>query len=158
MLERSSRRLLEKIAQAERVGDCLRWPGAPDSEGYGRFYFGQEECRAHRAVYELLKGPIPDKLQIDHLCRNRWCIQAEHLEAVTARENVLRGQGTAAINARKTHCPRGHAYTPENIKRNGKHGRNCRICRNIAERDRKRRIRELASQPVIPVFAYSRVP
>lgn len=79
--------------------------------------------------HELHKGPIPEGLVIDHLCRNRGCVNPDHLEAVTQRENILRGEGLAAANARKTHCPKGHPYSGENLYVVPSSGRRqCRIC------------------------------
>jgi len=107
---------------------CWPWRGA-SSSGDGKMSIAGRTRRGHRVAYEIVKGPIPDGLTIDHLCRNRRCINPEHLEAVTNRENVLRGEGLSAQNARKTHCPQSHQYTYANtaIDRRGK--RYCRTCR-----------------------------
>jgi hypothetical protein len=83
----------------------------------------------HRVAYELLVGPIPEGLELDHLCRNTRCVNPEHLEPVTGRENLMRAVSSwAAKNAAKTHCPQGHPYDEENtkVKRDG--GRACRAC------------------------------
>src|SRR5438445_7913613 len=94
---------------------CLVWGGSVSSNGYGAVYLQGRRYRAHRLAYELRKGIIPAGKQLDHLCRNRLCINPEHLEAVTQKENILRGQGAPAKNARKTHCPQGHPYTANNL-------------------------------------------
>lgn len=112
------------------VGDeCWPWLGRLDRRGYGRYSFNRITGFAHRAVYELLVGPIPAGLEIDHLCRNPRCVRPSHLEPVTHAENMRR--------ARKDVCPQGHPFTPENtyIPRNGR-GQRCRTC----NRERVRRI------------------
>jgi hypothetical protein len=96
-------------AKADKSDGCWQWIAFRDSRGYGRIFFHGESHYAHRVSYALAFGAIPAGLQIDHLCRNRACINPAHLEAVTARENVLRGEGMGAKNARRTHCKRGHA-------------------------------------------------
>jgi hypothetical protein len=81
----------------------------------------------------LLVGPIPEGKQLDHLCRNRACINPEHLEPVTAKENILRGESFSAKNARKTHCIHGHELSGDNL-RILKHGRVCLECRRTKDR------------------------
>jgi hypothetical protein len=113
---------------------CWEWAGSLSPKGYGRFFLraGRASKQAHRFAYELVVGPIPGDKCIDHLCRNPSCVNPSHLEVVTPRENTLRGTGLAARNAKKTHCPRGHEYTPENTRRwvgsNGIAHRDCREC------------------------------
>lgn len=114
------------------TGFCWEWSGTLDRDGYGLY----SNRRAHRLAWELLIGPCPLGLVPDHLCRNRACVNPDHLEWVTNRVNVLRGQGSAALRARKTHCPQGHEYTPEStyVRKGGQ--RSCYIC--ILDRGRKR--------------------
>lgn len=106
-------------------GDCIEWTGPLDRGGYGHVSVGKLTARAHRASYEVAFGPIPAGLQIDHLCRNRACINPAHLEAVTPRENILRAMRFNGLGPFKTECKRGHAFTPENTY----HYRGTRACR-----------------------------
>lgn len=88
---------------------CWLWTRAKDREGYPLKRDGRSN-KAHRMVYETFNGPIADGLTIDHLCRFTSCVNPAHLEAVTNKENILRGNGWGAKNARKTSCPLGHPY------------------------------------------------
>lgn len=105
---------------------CWNWTGTIADTGYGRV----RKAYAHRVAYEFWIGPIPDGLQIDHLCRNRRCFNPEHLEAVTQRENILRGESPMARHARRTHCVHGHEFTAENTYSppSGATHRHCRTC------------------------------
>lgn len=94
---------------------CWEWLGAKDNNGYGVIRIMGERRFAHRISHEIHKGLIPDGFHIDHLCRNTSCANPDHLEAVTPKENVLRGVGVAAINAKKTLCVRGHELAGENL-------------------------------------------
>lgn len=131
---------MSKMARCAPVGyfvrpsGCWEWSGHKTDEGYGKV-FGKDLCGAttkiaHRWMYECLVGPIPDGLEIDHLCRNRGCVNPSHLEPVTTRENVLRGDGPPARNARKTHCRNGHPLTGDNVAHPGGNlnKRRCRMC------------------------------
>lgn len=100
--------------------------------GYGQYGISSGHMiAAHLHLYRTLVGPVPAGLQLDHTCRVRHCVNPQHLEPVTARENSRRGIGFAAVNARATHCPQGHAYTPRNV-RMYKGSRHCRQCGCVA--------------------------
>lgn len=115
------------VAKVKLEGECWLWTAALNASGYGQFNVNAKGYVAHRIAYRHWIGPIPKELQLDHLCRNRKCVRPSHLEPVTVRENILRGEGAAALNARKTHCKYGHAFTPENTGSHGG-GRYCRTC------------------------------
>ncbi len=121
----------------DKSGDCWTWKLTPRADGYGRTHWRGRSRQAHCAVYEMLVGPIPEGRELDHLCRNRICVNPAHLEPVTHRVNCLRGESPAAHNARKTHCKRGHSFNEANtyFARDG--SRHCRIC----HRDLERRLR-----------------
>lgn len=110
--------------------DCWLFTGSRAGRGkeYGKLTSYGRTMQAHRAMYELLVGPIPEGLTIDHLCRVKLCVRPDHLEPVTMRENLLRADGLAGTNARKTHCPQGHPYSGENLFITATGGRACRIC------------------------------
>jgi hypothetical protein len=106
---------------------CWLWTGYIDRDGYGLITFMGKTRRAHRLTYELLTASIPDGLTIDHLCRERSCVNPDHLEPVSQGVNVMRGDTLPAKQARQTHCFRGHEFTKDNLMIvRGK--RICRIC------------------------------
>jgi hypothetical protein len=116
------RRLADKI-MPDHVSGCWLWIGHVGPNGYGQAGSKGKVHPSHRVVYEAALGPIPDGLELDHLCRNPPCVNPEHLEPVTHRENMRRGYyGT------KTHCPQGHAYDDENTYRKANGHRECRTC------------------------------
>lgn len=122
--------MINKIEPLTESG-CWVWSGSCSCDGYGRVKVNREVLLAHRAVYELLIGPIPPAMTLDHLCRVRCCVNPAHLEPVSAKENFSRGFAPAAVNSRKTHCIRGHELAGENLifyMCSGKARRRCRIC------------------------------
>lgn len=120
-------KLLSKVAVTD---SCWEWLGYVSHNGYGRIRVGKNILYSHRVSYEVFVGAIPKGKTIDHLCRNRGCVNPEHLEAVGLRENILRGCNPAAINARKTHCIRGHPLDGENVR--GIVGdRHCKTCEKL---------------------------
>ena len=124
---------------------CWLWTDAVSTVGYGYLGVGGRAGRkvqAHRISYELFKGEIPDKMHIDHLCRVRRYVNPDHLEAVTQRENLLRGKGVTARNAAVTHCPQGHEYNHQNTQLYKGH-RLCRMCSNIRRKTRHERDRRI---------------
>ena len=122
------------------TSQCWLWTGSRCKlKGYARLLYKGAPQRAHRLAYLFFVGEIPDET-IDHLCRIRNCVNPAHLEPASNHTNVLRGNGPTARNARKTHCLRGHEFTPENIRfinTNGREGRTCRACEQV-RRDLKR--------------------
>ena len=124
---------------------CWLWQKYVKPNGYGVLGVpGRSMQHAHRIAYEVWRGPIPDGLQIDHLCRVRHCCNPDHLEAVTPRTNNLRGRGPSAKNARAQSCPKGHPYDASNTyHRPDGTGRDCRTCRAAARTDRAWRNRRI---------------
>jgi hypothetical protein len=108
---------------------CWPWAASLTEHGYGRFYYRGRVMMAHRFSWLLAHGPVADGLMLDHLCRNRRCVNPAHLEVVTNRENLLRGETFAARNAEKTHCPQGHSLSGPNLYVCPRGKRQCRSCR-----------------------------
>ena len=135
-------RFAEKIALTD--SGCIEWIASLNSTGYGTFAAGDNTTvMAHRWSYEHHAGPIPNGHDLDHLCRNRRCVNPDHLEPVTTSTNLLRGVDVGQANTAKTHCPIGHPYSGDNlyVPPSRPNNRMCRACR----RDHKRRAQEKAA-------------
>ena len=125
---------LEAIAarfwpKVERTDGCWNWTAVKTREGYGHLKVAGKPYFAHRLVFALQGHEIPAGLTVDHLCRNPGCVNPDHLELVTMRENVLRGVGPSAANAKKTHCLRGHEFSLENTRVLYGRTRRMRVCK-----------------------------
>lgn len=125
--------------------DCWMWTGNTSREGYGRIWWNGRKDYTHRVVYQTLVGPIPVGLVTDHLCKVRNCCNPAHLEPVTCGENTRRGVWNIgqALCASKTHCVRGHEFTPENMYRTKRNARVCRACDHARQARRRDRMRAL---------------
>lgn len=134
---RNPRRPIEdRLARRRQVTDagCWLWTGRKNNMGYGNMTLtpiaGRGQVRlVHRIAYEHFVGPIPQGMQLDHLCRVRSCFNPEHLEPVTSQANTLRGAGPTAVNAAKTQCVHGHEFTQDNTYLRPGGQRECRTCR-----------------------------
>jgi hypothetical protein len=121
---------------------CWLWTGALSVAGYAKLRHGFDKSDlAHRFAYQQFRGPIPDGLVLDHLCRNTWCVNPVHLEAVTERINLIRGVSPVGINHRKTHCLRGHELAGTNLYMTNRGQRYCKECIRIRSRKYKSELR-----------------
>jgi len=134
---------IQRNSMTEPNSGCWLWLGWLNKNGYGRMKLGSEkggtmrQPMAHRASYEFYKGPIPEGMELDHICSVRCCVNPDHLEVVTHRENinltVQRGRYRNQ-NMKKSHCKHGHEFTEENTYISKKNWRYCRTCRKEASR------------------------
>lgn len=137
--ESDRRWVLERVS--EDTSGCWLWTLHTNADGYAQTVWRGKSRRMHRVAYELFVGPIPEGLVLDHLCRVRHCLNPKHLEPVTGRENVMRGEGVGAKCARRTHCPAGHPL--DNSNRDQRGSRVCLPCRRDYLRRNSVRINEL---------------
>lgn len=152
------------FAKVQRVGECWNWTGSKHPRGYGHYRLKGRTLRAHRVMFEWFYGPeAAEGLDVDHLCRNTSCVNPVHLEAVTHAKNVKRGETGKYPYGHRTHCDKGHEFTPGNTRRRSDcNGRVCIECGRAAQerykdshrdeirlrdRERKRRLREARRQP-----------
>ncbi len=133
---RSDSERFEALLTRNGDSDCWEWVGTLNASGYGRFRFrGSGAYLAHRASYEMHVGEIPDGLVIDHLCRNRSCVNPDHLEPVTDRENLIRGESVVAVGMRRDTCSAGHVLQGENLGKSSVGGRKCKACAREYQRE-----------------------
>ena len=118
---------------ADQSGDCWIWLGTYSEDGYGKVWVGGKRWYAHRASYTIFRGPIPQGLTLDHLCRTRSCVNPEHLEPVTSIENTRRG-----MRATRTHCLNGHPFDRVYMRAGKQVQRKCSICSRAYQRAYKR--------------------
>lgn len=146
-------------SHVDKSGDCWLWTLGCNPEGYADLKIDGKTWRGHRYAYELLVGPIPERLHLDHICHDpdtcklsrtcphRRCVNPAHLRPSTAKANVLRGNTLPAANVVKTHCPQGHPYDGANLYHSATtNRRHCRTC----ARDRARRRRALQRHQAAP--------
>jgi hypothetical protein len=115
---------------------CWEWTLCLNQGGYGVFHTNNKQWKAHRFAYQILIGPIPEGLTLDHLCKNKKCVNPEHLEPVTQYVNTVRGKGSSSL-----YCSKGHAMFGEHLYFNDGN-RRCQKCKRIADLNSKRRKRE----------------
>jgi hypothetical protein len=151
----TARQITNFFAKVNKIpGGCWLWIGCTNERGYGEVQLNTTRFLAHRVSFTYFKGPIPNNLQLDHLCRVHNCVNPQHLEPVTMRENILRGKTINAFNLAKTHCAKGHEFTPENtylrpLKSENYSNltrRDCRACQYESNKTRRLRNAELARQ------------
>lgn len=156
----SDRWLRRVSTSADPETGCLTWIGSRSRGGYGRIHLRFALHQAHRIAWVAEAGiDLPDGTQIDHLCRNRACVNPDHMEPVTSRTNTLRGMSPQAVNARKTHCPEGHELSGDNLmpSRLMRGERECLTC-NRAKASARSRARSIPPTPLTPCTRAPRLP
>lgn len=154
MHKRTAEELLEHIARTvvETPGPldtpCEVWPLGQLTGGYGGVKYEGKDYRVHRVRWELTYGSVSSGMHLDHLCRVRLCAALDHLEPVTPRENILRGEGLAAQQVLRTHCPSGHPYSGDNlyVLPSRPTARYCKACNRQQKRDRRARAKAAQQQ------------
>lgn len=144
---RDLERLWSKVIIGPKENDCWGWSDVLSKAGYAYLGIGGRKGKkflVHRMLYEIVIRPIPEGMDLDHLCRNRFCVRPDHQEPATRRVNLMRGQTLAAKHAAATHCPQGHPYDLFNTRIAPGGGRVCKICSNILH-PRTRRARNYVS-------------
>lgn len=148
-ITRASKPIIKFIEEIEKSKNgCWNWRGSLNEKGYGQIWDGIKNVRAHRWSYEYFREPIADGLVVDHMCRNRACVNPWHLRTVSPKVNALENSfGQSAINSRKTHCKRGHEFTQENtiFYKNGV--RTCKECARACHREAYIRRKSLKIKP-----------
>lgn len=134
-------RFMGKVVWNGCADECWIWAGARDPVGYGRFHFKGNGRLAHRVAYELFTGTVPAELVLHHRCVTPACVNPAHLEPMANAENVRCGRSGVLNNwnAKKTHCPRGHPLSGDNLRGGQRGKRSCKTCHREQARERKGR-------------------
>jgi len=145
--QRKRKRIEERFwPKVRKTESCWLWTAntTRPMDGYGRVMITPGKFQlAHRVAFELLRGPIPDGKTLDHLCRNSLCVNPEHLEPVSMRENVLRGESPGVIRRRRGTCDEGHPYS------RGTRGSICKICKSKYDKERYRRKKQMTLEKAL---------
>lgn len=138
-------RLLSKVEKDLETG-CWNFTGSRLPSGYGILWNGKRPTGAHRISFQLFRGEIPLSMEIDHICNNRACVNPDHLQAISHKENILKSSALMGVNARKTHCKRGHPLDGENLHVTPLGARQCKACLRMHARNAKARRRNARNQ------------